>query len=213
MMLVRGYRVKDIKEFEEENSVNILSYFNNISISNIIDLITLGNGRKCTREEAAEKLDEYLQDHSLEEAILEIKEALIGKGANTEEDVDNPNLMNIEKYNSLTELYEEYCMQLMSLGFGYSDFWDLSIKSMYRVFNSIVIKRENDTNKDLSIAHTQAALIGQAVWGKLQKKAPQVDLRQEQMINDMDADQALLVAKLATLMNKNRKKGEEIRGK
>ena len=99
----------------------------------------------------------------------------------------------------------------MSVGLSYSEFWDMNTKEMYRVFNSICIKIQNETNRELSNYHTLAAMVGGAVWGKLQKDAPKVDMRPVNDNKDVDDDIAILNAKLksfAAAHNKSIEKGE-----
>ena len=48
-MLVRNFNLKDIKEYEDSTGANILSFFDNISFTNLIELVKLGNG-KCDDE-------------------------------------------------------------------------------------------------------------------------------------------------------------------
>ena len=174
-MLVRRFNLKDIRDYEDETNESILEYFNNISIFNLLKLVSLGNSR-CTLEEASKILDEYLQEHQFLDAVYEIRDKLIGKVRDDDGEEEIADSIDITKYSSLSELYDTYCMQLMSVGFSYSEFWDLSTNTLFKVFNSINIKRENEINQNLQLAHTQAALIGQAVWGKLQRKPPSVNL-------------------------------------
>lgn len=174
-MLVRRFNLKDIRDYEDETNESILEYFNNISIFNLLKLVSLGNSR-CTLEEASKILDEYLQEHEFIDAVYEIRDKLIGKVRDNDSEEEIADSIDITKYSSLSELYDTYCMQLMSVGFSYSEFWDLSTNTLFKVFNSINIKRENEINQNLQLAHTQAALIGQAVWGKLQRKPPSVNL-------------------------------------
>lgn len=174
-MLVRRFNLKDIRDYEDETNESILEYFNNISIFNLLKLVSLGNSR-CTLEEASKILDEYLEEHEFLDAVYEIRDKLIGKVRDDDSDKEIADSIDITKYSSLSELYDTYCMQLMSVGFSYSEFWDLSTNTLFKVFNSINIKRENEINQNLQLAHTQAALIGQAVWGKLQRKPPSVNL-------------------------------------
>ena len=174
-MLVRRFNLKDIRDYEDETNESILEYFNNISIFNLLKLVSLGNSR-CTLEEASKILDEYLEEHEFLDAVYEIRDKLIGKVRDDDSKEEIADSIDITKYNSLSELYDTYCMQLMSVGFSYSEFWDLSTNTLFKVFNSINIKRENEINQNLQLAHTQAALIGQAVWGKLQRKPPSVNL-------------------------------------
>ena len=174
-MLVRRFNLKDIRDYEDETNESILEYFDHISVLNLLKLVSLGNSR-CTLEEASKILDEYLQEHQFLYAVYEIRDKLIGKVRDDDSKEEIADSIDITKYNSLSELYDTYCMQLMSVGFSYSEFWDLSTNTLFKVFNSINIKRENEINQNLQLAHTQAALIGQAVWGKLQRKPPSVNL-------------------------------------
>lgn len=50
-MLVKNFYLKDIKQYEDETCNNILSFFDNIKFSNMIDLIKLGNNN-CSEEQA-----------------------------------------------------------------------------------------------------------------------------------------------------------------
>lgn len=210
-MLIKNFYLKDIKKYEDETGSNILDFFSDIKFSNIIDLIKLGNGN-CDDNRASRILEDYLsvEDNSLLGAILEIKEALLGIGDNENNNVPDEDKIDVTKYNSLTDLYTQFNMELMSVGLSYSEFWAMNTKEMYRVFNSIVIKLQNDTNRELSNYHTLAAMVGGAVWGKLQKEPPKVDMSNK--ANEVD-NTDILVAKfksIADIHNKsiNNKKGE-----
>ena len=100
-------------------------------------------------------------------------------------------------------------MQLMSVGLGYSEFWAMNTKEMYRVFNSICIKIQNETNRELSNYHTLAAMVGGAVWGKLQKDAPKVNIAHVNNNKDVDDDVAIINAKLKSLVNTHNKSIEK----
>ena len=211
-MLVKNFYLKDIKQYEDETCNNILSFFNDIKFSNMIDLIKLGNNN-CSEEQACVILEKYLADdnNTIVSAILEIKEALLGLGDNNDNDVPDEDKIDITNYNSLTDLYNQFNMQLMSVGLSYSEFWAINTKEMYRVFNSICIKIQNETNRELSNYHTLAAMVGGAVWGKLQKEAPRVNMAPINTNKDVDNDVAILNAKLKSLVNthnKSIKKGE-----
>lgn len=211
-MLIKHFYLKDIKKYEDETGNNILNFFNDIRFSYIIDLVRLGNNY-CSEEQACNILDEYLENesNSIISAMLEIKESLIGIGDNNDNDVDDNDKIDITSYNSLTDLYTQFGMELMSVGLSYSEFWDMNTKEMYRVFNSICIKIQNETNRELSNYHTLAAMVGGAVWGKLQKDAPKVDMRPINKDKDVDDDIAILNAKLksfAAAHNKSIEKGE-----
>ena len=209
-MLFKNFYLKDIKKYEDETGNNILSFFNDIKFSNIIDLIRLGNNN-CSEEQASEILDEYLaqDNHTILSVMLEIKENLIGIGDNNDNDVDDEDKIDITNYSSLTELYNNFNMQLMSVGLSYSEFWDMNTKEMYRVFNSICIKIQNETNRELSNYHTLAAMVGGAVWGKLQKDAPKVNMTPVNTNKDVDDDVAIINAKLKSLVNIHNKNIKE----
>lgn len=205
-MIVRGFNLKDIKQYEYETGKNILEIFNKLEFSGLIDLISLGNG-KCSEEDAYRILERYLRDdgNNLIKAFIEIKDSLLGIGDNIDNDVDENDKVDISKYNSLTDLYIDYSMQLMSVGLGYSEFWSMNTKEIYKVFNSILIKMQNDTNRELSNYHVLAAMVGGAVWGKLQKEPPRVDYadrRREQIENDIDSETLVELAKVKAIAEK-----------
>ena len=211
-MLVKNFYLKDIKKYEDETGNNILSFFDDIKFSNMIDLIRLGNGN-CSEEQACNMLDKYLENesNSIVSAMLVIKECLLGIGNNNNNDVPDEDKIDITSYNSLTDLYTHFNMQLMSVGLSYSEFWAMNTKEMYKVFNSICIKIQNETNRELSNYHTLAAMVGGAVWGKLQKDAPKVNMMPINSDKDVDDDVAIINAKLKSLVNthnKSIKKGE-----
>ena len=110
-MLVRNFNLKDIKEYEDNTGANILNFFNDISFTNLIELVKLGNG-KCDDEVACKIVDDYLSipDNTLLSGILEIKEKLLGYGNNNEIDENSEDTVDITKYNSLTELYMHFNM-------------------------------------------------------------------------------------------------------
>lgn len=211
-MLVRNFYLKDIKKYEDETGNNILSFFEDIKFSNMIDLIRLGNNN-CSEEQACDMLEKYLANDSntIVSVMLEIKENLLGIGDNSDNDVPDEDKVDITNYNSLTDLYTQFNMELMSVGLSYSEFWAMNTKEMYRVFNSICIKIQNETNRELSNYHTLAAMVGGAVWGKLQKDAPKVNMTPINRDKDVDDDVAVINAKLKSLVNthnKSIKKGE-----
>lgn len=209
-MLVKNFYLKDIKKYEDETGNNILSFFNDIKFSNMIDLIRLGNNN-CSEEQASKILEEYLaqDNNTILSVMLEIKESLIGIGDDNDNDVDDKDKIDITNYSSLTELYNNFNMQLMSVGLSYSEFWAMNTKEMYRVFNSICIKIQNETNRELSNYHTLAAMVGGAVWGKLQKDAPKVNMTPVNTNKDVDDDVAIINAKLKSLVNIHNKNIKE----
>jgi hypothetical protein len=209
-LIIRNFNLIDIKKYEYETGYNILSFFNDIRFEYIIDLISLGNGR-CSEELAGDILDRYMKTgKTLIDAMLEIKEALIGQRDNTE-DTDDTDTIDISEYNSLTDLYINFSMQLLSVGLSYSEFWSMNTKEMYRVFDSICIKIQNETNRELNNYHTLAAMIGGAVWGKLQKEPPRIEMIHVNRNKDIDDDVAIMNAKLKSIVsthNKNIKNKE-----
>lgn len=214
MNIVKNYNLIDIKRYEDETGNNILSFFSDIKFNSLIDLVKLGNGN-CSEQRASQILDEYLSsDKTLLDAILEIKEVLLGIGDNDSDETDDSEKMDITKYSSLTDLYIEFSMQLMSVGLAYNEFWSMNTKEMYKVFNSICIKLQNETNRELSNYHTLAAMVGGAVWGKLSKEPPRVDMtnkNNEVDTTELDTEDMMMVAKLKSLTvnhNKEVMKGE-----
>ena len=211
-MLVHNFYLKDIREYEDRTGRNILSFFNTLSFSNLIELIRLGNNN-CSEKEASDILDTYLKytDNTLVDAMITIKEKLLGVGDNSSDEVDDADKIDITEYNSLTDLYTHFNMQLMSVGLSYSEFWSMNTKEMYSVFNSICIKIQNETNRELSNYHTLAAMVGGAVWGKLQKEAPSIKLNHNSN-KEVDDEVAIINAKLKSLVNTHnkaiKKKGE-----
>jgi hypothetical protein len=204
-MLIKNFYLKDIKNYEDNTGSNILNFFNDIKFSNIIELIRLGNNN-CSEEIASKILDNYLsyEEATLLGAMLEIKESLLGVGDNNNNDVAEDDMIDITELNSLTELYTRFCMQLMSVGLSYTEFWSMTTKEMYLVFSSIVIKMQNDTNRELSNYHTLAAMVGGAVWGKLQKEPPKINMAPVNN-SEIDADVAIVNAKLKSLVKSHNK--------
>lgn len=212
MKLIRGYKLIDIKEYEYSTGNSVLKIFNNISISGLITLVSLGNN-SCEEEMASQLLDKYLEEHNIEQAFRECRTELLGENSENDKEYGEGQSIDITSYETLTDIYMKFCMQLMSIGLSYNEFWSMTTREMYRVFNSIVIKMQNETNRELSNYHTLAAMIGGAVWGKLQKDPPKVNLVQNEQINgdvdDMDVEDAIMVAKLNRIVDiQNRKVGK-----
>lgn len=131
---------------------------------------------------------------------MEIKSCLIGVGANG--DADDSTTLDISNYKSLTDLYIYFCMQMLSVGLSYSEFWSMNTKEMYKVFDSLNIKLCNDTNRSLQDSYNLAALVGSAVWGKLPKQVPHVDPPDPTGVDlDDDADTMDAFNKLQKLLN------------
>lgn len=178
-MLVNKCYLKDIREYEENSGTNILRLFDEIRLDNLCTLVMIFN-KGLTEMETYELLDRYFEyeNKSPLDAFIEIKSALLGYDIN--EPVDNSEadedecMEDITEYNFLSDFHMKLCMQLMSLGVSYSEFWSLTTKEMYQVFHSIEQKMILEFNRQMNIEHISAGLHGAAVWGKLPKKAPQI---------------------------------------
>ena len=168
-MLVTKYYLSDIRDYEDTTGNSVLGLFQEISVSNLITLVMLGN-RSVTEKQASTLIDVYLQEHSIIEAYEQVKEKLLGKI-----DIDDENSINLKEYKSLTDIYTNMCMEIMALGVSYSEFWSMTTTDMYRVFDSIIIKIQNEINQQLAIGHRNAMMTGAAVWGKLEADPPSVD--------------------------------------
>lgn len=172
MKLVNRFYIKDIREYEQENNVNIIKYFEDVfDIYNLIELIKLGN--KTGTLEAVNLLYDYLKEgeNDLETAYVEIRDTLLGKPV---EQGNEGNLQAVE-FNSLTDLFNELCKQAMSIGLTYSEFWSMDTKEMYQVVEGIQERKIDQYNEKMVYMHNLALMIGAAAWGKLDKNPPQLD--------------------------------------
>lgn len=172
MKLVNRFYIRDIREYEQENNVNIIKYFEDVfDIYNLIELIKLGN--KTGTLEAVNLLYDYLKEgeNDLETAYVEIRDTLLGKPV---EQGGDGNLQAVE-FNSLTDLFNELCKQAMSIGLTYSEFWSMDTKEMYQVVEGIQERKIEQYNEKMIDEHRLALKIGAAVWGKLDKKPYQID--------------------------------------
>lgn len=210
-MLVRRYYVSDIRKYEEENGKSIIDLFNRLSFDGLIDLIVLGNAN-CTVEMACEMLDNYLQDNKIEDAYKEIRDCLLGVGE-IEGTIENG--IDVTQYNNITDIYQKFCMDLMSMGLNYSEFWSLTTVEMYKLFKSIILKVVNEINRQLYVNHIQAGEIGAAFAGKLEKEAPRISYGEEAEAKEVyvegvgEVDQQTLsnIIELETLKDKFGRKG------
>lgn len=171
-MLVDKYFVKEIKRYEEKTKSSVLDLLRTLSFSNIIALIKLGN-RNISEEMAAGMLDVYLENHTLLDALKEIRQVMFGE---SDEENENGQSVDISEFKTLTEVYNKMCFEIMTVGISYSEFWNFSTTDMYDAFNACTIKLERDINNELSLGYNSAAMIAAAVWGKLPKEAPHVEL-------------------------------------
>lgn len=172
MHLVRRFKLRDIREYEEGNNISLIDYFENIfNIDNLIELIKIGN--RVEESEAIDILAKYLIDtgKGLSGAYTEIRDTLLGKPV---EQGNEGNLQAVE-FNSLTDLFNELCKQAMSIGLTYSEFWSMDTKEMYQIVEGIQERKIDQYNEKMADMHNLALMIGAAAWGKLDKTPPQID--------------------------------------
>lgn len=177
--------IRDIRDWEDTYNKNILRLFDKISSSNIIDIISIIN--KCDTETSSKLLDMLLEEHTILDIYNELRNILLGykyldTSEDSEDDSDDKNedtfnnyYDDMKNYTYLSDYYMHVCMQMMSIGLTYNEFWSLCTKEIYQVFNAINQKQILDYNKQIQINYTTAALIGGAVWGKLPDRVPTLD--------------------------------------
>lgn len=202
MGIVKCIYLSDIKKYEYETGNSVFDLFNKLRLDILIDIISIGNGN-CGVEQASIIFDEYIKNNDISIILKELKEMLLGEESTKEHEVGDESVIDITKMNNLTELYSTYAMQLMSVGLSYTEFWAMNTNEMFNVFNSILIKLENEENKQLSLYHTLALMVGASVWGKAPKEAPHVNLtnKNDGGVDGVDTDTAVLVAQFNRLAN------------
>lgn len=181
MGLVNRFYLKDIREYEDSNNVNIIHFFDDtLNLTNLIELIKIGTHKNT--EQACDILQVYLEDpnNNMESAYIEIRDVLLGKQVS---EGDNKNL-DAKEYNSLTDLFSELCSQMLSMGISYSEFWGMNTKEMYKVADGLKDKQVIQFNEDIAKNHILAGMVGAAVWGKLGNKPPQIEVDSEDDIDD-----------------------------
>lgn len=197
---IRSFRLQDIKNYEADTGDSILDYLKELNINSLLKLIKL-NRKLDSLEDAGDILDTWLKDCSIIDIFEDMQDELLGsnpdKDGDNSEDGDEDDGVQLSKFNTLTDLYIYYCMQLTSIGLSYSDFWMMNTSELFKVFNSIVIKLNNETNRELNNYYTLAALVGSAVWGKLPKEPPQVKIDKQDTSKASNFD--TLTAKLNSL--------------
>lgn len=206
-MLISSFKLIDIRNYETNNNISLFDYFSNLSVSVTIDLISLS--LNLSTEEASDVLDNYLLNHPYLEVVQEIRECILGnKGGEEGESLDSSSSSTLDtsEFNTVTDLYIYYCMQLMSVGMSYGDFWSMNTKELFRVFNAILLKVENEANRQLNAYHTLAALVGSAVWGKLPKDVPKVEITEQGKKTREDEEIELLAIKLKAFANRHNQK-------
>lgn len=181
-MVVRFYNLNDIKMYELTNNVSLLDMLNDLTISNLVELIKLGNN-KCSDEAAYEIIDSATScGLGLVDIHEEIRNCLFGRAME-----ENETGIEVSKYKCATDIFMEIGMNLTSVGMSFSEFWSMNTIEMHKMFKSIITRIKNDTDRELAIGHTMAAMIGQAVWGKLDKEPPKMNIEQYDE-DDEDSD-------------------------
>lgn len=185
-MLVNKCYLKDIRDFEDEQHINVLSLFEKLSVENLVLILSILYRNKET-DELYEIIDKYIDEgHSLNDLFIELRNIVLGydveEAEKKQRNIDANEIAgtyeDITSYKTLTEFYTHLCMQLMSLGMSYSEFWSLTTREMYQTFEAIQQKMVMDYNREMQIWHNGAAMIGGAVWGKLPDKAPSIDIEE-----------------------------------
>lgn len=180
-MLVRKYYTKDIRDYEDDNRTSILKLCRTLSLSGLIDLVRLGNNM-ISEEEAGELVDDYIAEYGIKAAYDEIKDCLFGRQVK-EDGEPNGDSLELDKYETLTDIYNMFYQQLKCMGTSYGDFWRMTTKDVYREFEGAEQYNINKINMEMMIAHAQASMNGAAVWGKLEKEPPRLKT-QEQVERD-----------------------------
>lgn len=203
-MLVSSFKLIDIRNYETNNNISLFDYFSNLSIHVTVDLVALS--LNLSTEQASEILDNYLYYHPYLEVVQEIRECILGNKGGEEDQDTNSTKLDTSEFKTVTDLYIYYCMQLMSVGMSYGDFWSMNTKELFRVFNAILLKVENEANRQLNAYHTLAALVGSAVWGKLPKDVPKVEITEQGKKTREDEEIELLAIKLKAFANRHNQK-------
>lgn len=190
-MIINKCYLKDIRDYEDRTNKNILSLFESYKLQNLLEIMQAMKP-ELNDEACIAIIDNHFSNGgSVEELFIELRNVLvgyeiIGDGTSSNDD-ENSNVEDITNYRTLTDFYIHLSMQLMSLGVSYSEFWSLTTKEMYQVFNAIQQKSVMDFNKNMQEYNILASLIAGAVWGKPAKEAPHIDLNElkdpEEIIN------------------------------
>ena len=174
-MVIRSFKLKNIKEYEETNHISLLDFIYNISITGTIVFISLGNGC-CSDEEATSILEESLNsEYSLTDIYKEIRIQLFGEKS-VDEKAKDEEVMDISEFKTLTELYSSFYFNIFkgTNRVSYIEFWEMSTSDIYRLFEIINIQRINELNERLYELYIAAGLNSAGVWGKLPKNPPAV---------------------------------------
>ena len=183
-MVTKCY-LKDIKDFEELHDINVLRLFERFSMNNLILLFSLFY-KGMSDDDICKMIDSlFEQGYNVEKLFLYLRNILLGYKVKDREDDEDEQIEkedktgtyeDIRQYDKLSDFYMHLCMQLMSLGMSYSEFWSLTTADMYKAFEAIQQKMVYDYNRQMQGYHILAGLIGGGVWGKLPKEAPQINM-------------------------------------
>ena len=178
-MIINKCYLKDIRDYEDKTGKNILSLFENYSISNLLEIMQAMKP-ELTEEDCIVIIDNHFSNGgSIDEIFLELRNVLVGYeiiGDGTKDSDEKQPVENIENYKTLTDFYIHLSMQLMALGISYSEFWSLTTKEMYQVFNAIQQKTVIDFNNKMQEYNIMAGLVASAVYGNPVKDVPHIDI-------------------------------------
>lgn len=165
MKLIPRVYTGDIRNFEDEYNTNILTWFNDtLDIKKLVDIMIYFNHSNYDNQ--INRLKEYIEEgNTYVDAWLNIMDSFTGRKV----DEQDTNSIEASKYDSLTELLYDMCKQMLQLGISYSEFWSMNTKEMYTVAEGLMDKQIDEFNKRQDERYIEAAMIGQAVWGKLKK--------------------------------------------
>lgn len=168
--LVRKFYVRDIRDFENDSGRSVVDMFNGLDVVDLVDLVKLGN-KGINAEEACNIVDSYFLDGGTIDKAFEIcRECLFGGIVAEDNECEE-----VEVGGFYSDILDKFCMQLMSVGLGYSEFWDMTTHEIYKVIETIENKIITEMNRQISLNHTLASMIGGAVWGKLPSKPPVIE--------------------------------------
>lgn len=181
-MLPNKCYLKDIKEWEEKHQINVLSLFEVNTLENLMLILSIFY-KDMPEDDLYQMIDSLFNSgYGILDLYIELRNVLLGYTVNKcdndeEEKEDNTGTFeDVRQYRFLSDFYMHLCMQLMSLGMSYSEFWSLTTCDMYKAFDAIQQKMVYDYNRQMQGYHMLAGLIGGGVWGKLPKEAPQINM-------------------------------------
>lgn len=176
-MIIRQYKLKDIKNYEDTTHESILDFIFKPSFHGTVTLVSLGNN--CINlDDAGNLLDNYIaQGHTFFEVLQESQKLLLGeKSVDTE--AKEEEVIDISKFKTLTDLYNHFYLDIFkgTNRVSYIEFWELTTTDMYRLFDIINIQKINEFNEELYKMYIAAGLNGAGHWGKLPKHPPTVKI-------------------------------------